>query len=54
MEVIAVDARLRVGAGQQNGGHAVSAADIGDPATGGEFRPTPGRAGTHSVVRLAV
>jgi hypothetical protein len=35
VEVIAVDARLRVGAGEQDGGHAVSAADVGDPAAGG-------------------
>jgi ribosomal protein S18 acetylase RimI-like enzyme len=30
VEVIAADARLREGAGQQDGGHAVSAADVGE------------------------
>src|SRR6185437_7328788 len=43
MEVIAVDARLRVGAGEQDGGGAVPAADIGYPAAGGEPAGHPGQ-----------
>src|SRR5206468_79287 len=36
VEVVAVDARLREGAGEQDGRRAVSAADVGDPAAVGE------------------
>src|SRR5215469_4001304 len=43
VEVIAVDARLRVGAGYQDRGHAVSAADVGDAAAGGEPVGHPGQ-----------